>query len=81
MQIITNAKKVRPQGVYVFDELQHGEWYKGCDTGNLYLFFVAESGKKKLYRLNDKVDCTNRYQRGGTFRLVDVEIVVKDPAL
>jgi len=81
MQTITNAKRVRPQGVFVFDELQHGEWYKGCETGYLYLFTYGNNGKRNLYRLNDKVDCTSRRSRSGWFRMVDVDIVVKDPGI
>ena len=60
-----------------FDDLDHGEWYIGAETGQLYFHFHSPSGKPHLYRFDDNVECTDRYQRAGRFYRADVQVVVE----
>jgi hypothetical protein len=66
----------RPSNTYRFQELVPGRWYQGCQTGRLYFYYESQDGKPRLLRCDDHQDCTSRFQRGGTFRPVEVTVVV-----
>ena len=59
-----------------FQELVHGRWYLGGDTGRLYFFWRDDRAKPHLLRCDDDTDCTSRYQRGGTFIPTEVTVMV-----
>lgn len=61
-----------------FPQLIPGNWYQGVQTGRLYFYYESQEGKPRLVRADDNQDCTSRYQRGGTFRAVEVTVVVHD---
>lgn len=62
--------------VWTFEQLLPGTWYLGVQTGRLYFFYRSSRGEPHLLRAEDNCECTERYQRGGTFRPVDVTVVV-----
>jgi len=67
---------MRAPGARTFQELIPGTWYQGCQTGRLYFFYISQEGKPRLLRCDDNQDCTSRFQRGGTFRPVEVTVTV-----
>ena len=63
-----------------FDHLVHDTWYLGGETGKLYYYYEGHRGTPHLVRAGKGVDCTQRYQRAGTFIPIDVTIHVhNDP--
>ncbi len=63
--------------VWTFDQLIPGTWYRGVQTGRLYFFYLGDSARAHhLLRADDNCECTSRYQRGGTFRPVEVTVIV-----
>ena len=63
--------------VFTFAQLVPGTWYQGVQTGQLYFFYTATGGgERHLLRAEDNCLCSERYQHGGTFRPVQVTVVV-----
>ena len=65
-----------PRDVFTFEQLTQGAWYRGVQSGRLYFFHLGASGEPRLLRADDNCECTERYQRGGTFRQVEVTVIV-----
>jgi hypothetical protein len=67
-----------PPNAFTFAQLVPGRWYRGVQTGRLYFYYTSQEGKPRLLRCDDNADCTSRFQRGGTFRPVEVTVIVHD---
>jgi len=67
-----------PSNAFKFQQLVPGRWYRGVQTGRLYFYYESDQGKPRLLRCDDHQDCTSRYQKGGTFRPVEVTVTVHD---
>ncbi len=75
---IKHENLTRPSNAHTFQQLVPGRWYLGIQTGRLYFYYESQEGKPRLLRCDDNQDCTSRFQRGGTFRPVEVTVVVHE---